>query len=69
LGRIHDRPQDRSGLVVARSGDGPFHHVCDMVRTSKVIPLFGGGRQPIQTIHAGYFYAALLPLTGFDLDN
>ena len=41
----------RSGLVLAKEGDGLFHRMCHMVRTSRVIPLFGGGRQPIQTIH------------------
>jgi len=41
----------RSGLVLGKAGDGLFHRMCDMVRRSKVIPLFGGGHQPIQTIH------------------
>jgi|RhiMethySRZTD1v2_1073278.scaffolds.fasta_scaffold04353_14 dihydroflavonol-4-reductase len=42
----------RSGLVIARTGDGLFHRMCETVKKSKVIPLFGGGRQPIQTLHA-----------------
>ena len=41
----------RSGLVLGKDGSGLFHRMCDMIRRSKVIPLFGGGRQPIQTIH------------------
>jgi NADH dehydrogenase len=41
----------RSGLVLGKSGSGLFHRMCDMIRRSRVVPLFGGGRQPIQTIH------------------
>lgn len=47
-------PEDvviRSGLVLGASGEGLFHRMRDMVRSSRVIPLFGGGHQPIQTIH------------------
>lgn len=41
----------RAGLVIGKSGNGLFQRMCDMVRKARVIPLFGGGRQPIQTIH------------------
>ncbi len=41
----------RSGLVLGKSGDGLFHRMCDKIRHARVIPLFGGGHQPIQTIH------------------
>jgi nucleoside-diphosphate-sugar epimerase len=41
----------RSGLVLGKGGSGLFHRMCDMIRKAKVIPVFGGGRQPIQTIH------------------
>ncbi len=40
----------RPGLVTGESGDGLYHRMCKMVQNSKVIPLFGGGRQPIQTV-------------------
>ena len=40
----------RSGLVIGESGDSLYHRMCEMVRSSKVIPLFGGGHQPIQTV-------------------
>jgi NADH dehydrogenase len=41
----------RLGLVIGRSGEGLFHRMADMVRRSRVVPLFGGGRQPLQTVH------------------
>jgi len=41
----------RSGLVLGKAGAGLFHRMCDMVRQSRILPLFGGGHQLIQTIH------------------
>ena len=49
----------RSGLVIGREGNGLFHRMRDMVRGARVIPLFGGGRQPIQTIHVDDLCAAI----------
>jgi nucleoside-diphosphate-sugar epimerase len=49
----------RSGLVIGREGNGLFHRMRDMVRGARVIPLFGGGRQPIQTIHIDDLCAAI----------
>ncbi|HVR75169.1 MAG TPA: NAD(P)-dependent oxidoreductase [Planctomycetota bacterium] len=49
----------RSGLVLSRSGSGLFHRMCDMVRGARVIPLFGGGHQPLQTIHVEDLAAAV----------
>lgn len=40
----------RPGLVLAREG-GLFCRIRDTVRRSRFIPVFGGGRQVIQTIH------------------
>lgn len=57
----------RSGLVVARSGDGLFHRMCNMVRTARVIPLFGGGRQPIQTLHVDDLCAGISAALDRDL--
>jgi len=41
----------RSGLVLGKAGSGLFHRMADMVAKSRVIPLFGGGHQPLQTVH------------------
>jgi nucleoside-diphosphate-sugar epimerase len=41
----------RPGLVLAREGRGIFHMMRDVARRTHVIPLFGGGRQPLQTVH------------------
>lgn len=41
----------RSGLVIGREGDGLFHRMCRTLERSKVVPLFGGGHQPLQTVH------------------
>ena len=49
----------RSGLVIGREGNGLFHRMRDMVRGARVIPLFGGGKQPIQTIHVDDLCAAI----------
>jgi NADH dehydrogenase len=54
LEKLFDPARDtilRSGLAIGKAGDGLFHRMCEMVRKARVIPLFGGGRQPIQTIH------------------
>ena len=41
----------RPGLVLAREGHGIFQMMRDVARRLHVIPLFGGGRQPLQTVH------------------
>jgi NADH dehydrogenase len=41
----------RPGFVLGPGDVGLFRRVCDMIRTAKVIPLFGGGRQPMQFVH------------------
>jgi nucleoside-diphosphate-sugar epimerase len=48
----------RSGLVLGRSGDGLFHRMCGMLQKSKFMPLFGGGHQPLQTVHVDDFCTA-----------
>jgi len=40
----------RPGLVLSGAG-GLFARMAATIRRSPVVPLFGGGRQPIQTIH------------------
>jgi len=49
----------RSGLVLGKEGQGLFHRMADMVAKSKAIPLFGGGRQPLQTVHVDDLCAAV----------
>jgi nucleoside-diphosphate-sugar epimerase len=49
-----DRPGDlvvRPGLVLATEGEGLFAQLMGAARRLHVVPLFGGGRQPLQTVH------------------
>lgn len=48
----------RPGLVLANGG--LFARMCDWVRNSRVVPVFGGGKQLVQTIHIDDFCAAML---------
>lgn len=41
----------RPGLILGREGRGLFQQMRDIMRTLHVVPLFGGGRQPLQTVH------------------
>jgi len=41
----------RPGLVLGPGAAGLFARMRETVRSSAVIPLFGGGRQPLQTVH------------------
>jgi nucleoside-diphosphate-sugar epimerase len=41
----------RPGLILAREGQGLFQQMRDAARRTHVLPLFGGGRQPLQTVH------------------
>jgi len=41
----------RPGLVLGPGEAGLFGRMCETVRASRLIPLFGGGRQPLQTVH------------------
>ncbi len=41
----------RPGTILARGGGGIFGLMRDLMRTVHVVPLFGGGRQPLQTVH------------------
>jgi nucleoside-diphosphate-sugar epimerase len=43
----------RPGLVMAREGQGLFQQMRDAIVRTHVLPLFGGGRQPLQTVHVG----------------
>jgi len=41
----------RPGTILARDGGGIFGIMRDLMRRLHVVPLFGGGRQPLQTVH------------------
>lgn len=41
----------RPGLILARHGTGLFPQLVASARRLHVVPLFGGGRQPLQTVH------------------
>lgn len=41
----------RPGLVLGEGSAGLFARMCETVERTRVIPLFGGGRQPLQTVH------------------
>ena len=41
----------RPGFVLGAAGEGLFQRIRGMLGKAKVVPLFGGGHQPCQTIH------------------
>ncbi len=41
----------RLGLILAREGQGIFRQMQDSMRRTRLVPLFGGGHQPLQTVH------------------
>lgn len=41
----------RPGTILARGGGGIFGLMRDLMSKLHVVPLFGGGRQPLQTVH------------------
>ncbi len=52
--RLLDPARDlvvRPGTILARGGGGIFGLMRDLMRKVHVVPLFGGGRQPLQTVH------------------
>jgi nucleoside-diphosphate-sugar epimerase len=52
--RLLDPARDlvvRPGTILAREGGGIFGLMRDLMRRLHVVPLFGGGRQPLQTVH------------------
>ena len=54
LEQLFDPARDaivRPGLVVGAGGHGLFQQLLDNMRRLRVVPLFGGGRQPLQTVH------------------
>jgi len=54
LEQLFDPARDtivRPGLVVGREGHGLFQQLLDNMRRLRVVPLFDGGHQPLQTVH------------------
>jgi nucleoside-diphosphate-sugar epimerase len=54
LERLCDPGRDlvvRPGLILAKEGQGLFQQMREGMRRTGVMPLFGGGRQPLQTVH------------------
>jgi nucleoside-diphosphate-sugar epimerase len=52
--RLLDPARDlvvRPGTILSRDGGGIFGLMRDLMRRLHVVPLFGGGRQPLQTVH------------------
>jgi NADH dehydrogenase len=41
----------RPGLVIGRDGHGLFQQLLDNMQRLGVVPVFGGGKQPLQTVH------------------
>jgi len=41
----------RPGLILAREGQGLFQQMRDGMLRTHVLPVFGGGKQPLQTVH------------------
>jgi nucleoside-diphosphate-sugar epimerase len=52
--RLLDPTRDlvvRPGTILAKGGGGIFGLMRDLMQKLHVVPLFGGGRQPLQTVH------------------
>ena len=57
----------RPGLVVGPDGHGLFQQLLDNMRRLRVVPLFGGGRQPLQTVHVDDLCEAIARVLERDL--
>ena len=57
----------RPGLVLARQGQGLFQQMRDIMSRIHVMPLFGGGRQPLQTVHVDDLCEAVARALELDL--
>ena len=59
----------RPGLIIGRGGHGLFQQLLDNMRRLHVVPLFGGGRQPVQTVHLDDLCEAIGRVLERDLDG
>jgi NADH dehydrogenase len=58
---LFDRPDDlvlRPGLVLGAGGQGLFQQLLGAAERLHVVPIFAGGRQPLQTVHIDDLCAA-----------
>jgi len=55
------------GLVLGRDGHGLFQQMLDNMRGLRVVPLFDGGRQPLQTVHVDDVCEAIARILERDL--
>lgn len=70
LEQLVDPPRDvivRPGLIIGRGGHGLFQQLLDNMRRLRVVPLFGGGRQPLQTVHVDDVCEAITRVVERDL--
>jgi len=54
LERLLDPQRDlvvRPGTIIAREGQSIFQQMRDAAQRTHVLPVFGGGKQPLQTVH------------------
>ena len=57
----------RPGLVIGKGGHGLFQQLLDNVQRLGVVPVFGGGRQPLQTVHVDDVCEAIVRILERDL--
>lgn len=59
----------RPGLIVGRDGHGLFQTLLDNMRGLGLVPLFGGGKQPLQTVHVDDVCTAIARILERDLSG
>jgi nucleoside-diphosphate-sugar epimerase len=57
----------RPGLIIGKDGHGLFQQLLDNVQRLGVVPVFGGGRQPLQTVHIDDVCEAIARIVERDL--
>lgn len=70
LERLFDPARDaivRPGLIVGPDGHGLFQQLLDNMRRLGVVPVFGGGTQPLQTVHVDDVCEAIARIVERDL--
>ena len=59
----------RPGLILGRDGHGLFQQLLDNMQRLGVVPVFGGGRQPLQTVHVDDVCEAIARIVERDLSG
>jgi NADH dehydrogenase len=57
----------RPGLVIGKDGHGLFQQLLDNMQRLGVVPVFGGGQQPLQTVHLDDLCEAIVRILERDL--